>query len=235
MFEFAGYKWDLDTVKYLSKQYGLVEEAYINDELVYRLTFNKPQKKSLLVLPVFKKYLAFNSTDDQIQLMENLTPEGIVNMLSDLGHKELGRDNIEGVEVEGFEFVGSEALKNIFPEFIFDIESYQGKIWIGIEEQLPIWIEGDLLIGKSLMTGFNELILHEVNFVEEYNAKIDEAVFDTSIPEDYTELTLIDILEVIPTEIKAGAAGVGLGFILIPVGFVSFRKRKRKKMLRMQK
>ena len=50
VFELAGFKWDLDIVKYLSKQYGLVEEGYIDDELVYRITFNKPQKKSLLVL-----------------------------------------------------------------------------------------------------------------------------------------------------------------------------------------
>ena len=235
VFEFAGIKWDLDIEKYLSKEYGLVEEGYIDGELVYRLTFNKPQRKSLLVLPVFKKYLAFNSPDDQIRLMENLTPEGLVNMLTDLGHKELGRDNIKGIEVEGFGFEGSEAFKNIFPKFFFDIQSYKGKIWVGIEEQLPISCEGDLFIGKSLMTGFNELILHEVNFIEQYDANIDESVFDISIPEGYTELTISDVLSIVPTSVKTGVVGAGLGVILVPAGFFTFRKRKKREMLQMQK
>ena len=227
-FEFAGIKWDLDIVKYLSDEFGLVEEGYIDNELIYRITFNKPQRKSLMVMPVFKKYLAFNSPDDQIKLMENLTPQGMVNLLTGLGHKDLGRENIEGVEVEGFEFEGSQAFTNIFPKFIFDIQSYKGKIWIGIEEQLPIWCESDLLIGKSLMTGLNELNLHEFNFIEQYNANIDESVFDISIPDDYTELTISDILNEISTSIKVGAAGIGLGVILVPVGFVRWKRRKRK-------
>jgi hypothetical protein len=78
------------------------------------------------------------------------------------------------------------------------------------------------------------LNLYEFNTLGDYDIELDESIFDINIPNGFTELTIIDILEMVPTEIKAGAAGAGLGFILIPVGFVSFRRRRRKKMLQME-
>ena len=116
-----------------------------------------------------------------------------------------------------------------------DIQDYKGKVWIGVKDQLPIQLEGDLILGKSFMTMFNDLNLNEVVVLDEYNVKLDESFFGLNAPEGYDELTISDIFDLIPTSVKAGAAGAGLGFILIPVGFVSFRKRRRKKMLRMQK
>jgi len=172
----------------------------------------------------------FTSTGSVAKIMETLTtPNGFFNVLIENDYKELGRDEIDGVEVEGFEFRDVESIKGIFPNFVFDIQDYKGKFWIGIDEQLPVRIEGDLVIGKSLMTMFNDLNLHEFNTLSDYNIELDETIFDISIPEGYTELTLVDILSIIPTNVKAGAAGAGLGSILIPAGFITWRRRRRKK------
>jgi hypothetical protein len=70
--------------------------------------------------------------------------------------------------------------------------------------------------------------LHEVNVVEKYNVELDEKIFDTDIPEGYTEFTLTDILPFIPMKVKAGVTGLGLCFIMIPAGFI-VKKRQRKK------
>ncbi len=228
VFEFLGIKYEFDLVKYFSKQYGLVEEGYVGDKLIYRFTFNRPKRQTLLVLPPWKKYGTFTSTDKQMQLLENATPKGLINLMMKGKHEKLGRDTIDGVEVEVFEFQDTEPFIGLIPKPIFDIQSLKGKIWIGIEEQLPVRVEGDMFIGKSLMTVFNDLNLHEVNTFHDYNIELDEDIFDTKPPEGYTELTLSDILPFIPLKVKAGVTGLGLCFFIIPAGFI-VRKRHRKK------
>ncbi len=225
VFEFLGIKYEFDLVKYFSKQHGLVEEGYVKDKLIYRVTFNRSKRQTLVVLPPWKKYVAFTSTDKQAQLLENLTPKGIVNLLVGSDYKELGRDNIDGVEVEGFEFQEADPFIGLVPKAVFDIQNLKGKIWVGIKEQLPVRVEADLVIGKSLMTVFNDLNLHEVNVLEKYNVELDEDIFDTNAPEGYTKLTLSDILPLIPVKVKAGLGGL----CIIPAGLIFWKKRRRKR------
>lgn len=225
VFEFNGLKCEFDLVKYFSKQHGLVEEGYIEDKLFYRFTFNRPKRQTLLILPLYKKYGTFTSTDKQMQLLENGTPKGIINLLMMGDYRKLGRDNINGAEVEVFEFQDTESFKGIVPKAIFDVQSVKGRVWIGIKEQLPVRVEGDLGIGKSFMTVFNDLNLHEVNTFHNYNVELQEDIFDTNPPEGYTEFTLSDILPFIPIEAKAGF--VGLGFV--PAGFVFWKRRRNGK------
>ncbi|MBN2180291.1 MAG: hypothetical protein JW715_00145 [Sedimentisphaerales bacterium] len=229
IFEFNGVKGHFDLLKYFSEQYGLVEEGYVGDELIYRITMNRAKRQTLIVLPRWKKYGTFTSTDKQMKLLENGTPKGIVNLLMEIDYKKLGRDTLNGVETEVFEFQDPVTFTKIMPKAIFDIQSIKGKVWIGIEEQLPVQVEGDLVIGKSLMTMFNDLNLHEFNVLEKCDIELDESIFDINIPDGYTELTLADILSIIPANVKAGAAGAGIGSILIPAGLISWRRRRKKK------
>jgi hypothetical protein len=222
--EFGGMKWEFDLVKYFSRQYGLVEEGYIGDKLIYRFTFNRPKRQTLLILPLCKKYGIFASTDKIMRLLENGTPKGIINLLMEGDYRELGRDSINGVEAEVFEFQDPGTFKELAPKAIFDIQNIKGKVWIAIKEQMPVLVEGDLVIGKSFMSLFQDLNLHEVNTFGDYNIELDENIFSTKPPEGYTELTLSDILQVIPPEAKAGLIGLGI----IPAGFF-FWKRRRKK------
>jgi len=224
VFEFDGMKCEFDLVKYFSKQYGLVEEGYIGDKLFYRFTFNRPKRQTLLVLPPYKKYGTFTSTDKQMRLLENGTPKGIINLLMEGDYQKLGRDNINGTEVEAFEFQNPVTFKEIVPKVIFDVQNVKGKVWIGIKEQMPVRVEGDLFIGKSFLTLFNDLNMHEVNTFGDYNIELDENIFDTNPPEGYTELTLSDILQVIPAEAKAGLVGLGVA----PAGFVFWRRRRKR-------
>jgi hypothetical protein len=227
IFEFDGIKCKFDLVRYHSTQYGLVEEAYAEGKPIYRITFNIPKEQTLILFPKYKKYLKFASTDALAKIMESFsTPNGILNMLLAGDYKKLGRDNIDGIEVEAFEFQDTEPLepfKELLPKAVFDIQNFKGKVWIAIKEQMPVRIEGNLVIGKSFTTMFHELNLHEVNTLGEYNVEIDEDTFDTNPPEGYTELTLSDILQFIPVEAKAGIAGLGI----IPAGLIVWKRRRK--------
>ena len=223
--EFGGMKWEFDLMKYFSQQYGLVEEGYIGDKLIYRFTFNRPKRQTLLILPLYKKYGKFASTDKIMRLLENGTPKGIISLLMEGDYQELGRDNINGVEAEVFEFHDPGTFNELLPKAIADIQDIKGKVWIAIKEQMPIRVEGNLAIGKSFMTMFQELNLHEINTFGDYNIELDENIFDIAPPEGYTELTISDILQVVPAEVKASAAAMGI----IPAGLVFWRRRRKKK------
>ena len=225
IFEFDGTPCVFDLVKYFSKEHGFVEEGYAGGELFYRITFNFPKQQTLLLFPPYKKYLTFPSLDGVARLMEKFsTPNGVVDLLLEGDSKKLGKDKIDGVEVEGFEFQYIESVKKILPKPVFDIQDYTGKVWIAIEDQLPVRIEGDLSIGKSFMTMFNELRLLEVNVLDKINIEIDHDTFNIEPPEGYTQVTLSDILQMIPVEAKAGAAGLGI----IPAGFILWKKRRKR-------
>jgi hypothetical protein len=202
----------------------LVEEGRVGDELIYRFTFNRPQRQTLLLLPRYKKYGKFPSTDAQMRLLENGTPTGLITLLMEGESKELGRDTIDGVETEVFEFQDPGTFKDLLPKTIADFQSMKGKVWIGIDEQLPLRVEGDMTIGKSFMTVFHDLNLHEVNTLGDFNVELDDAIFDTTPPEGYTELTLSDIVQMIPAKAKAGLIGVGA---LPIIGLVIHRRRRR--------
>ena len=231
IFEFDGIKCQFDLVKYLSIKHGLVEEGYVEDKLIYRITFNHPKRQTLVVLPPWKKYVTSASTDKQMQLLENLTPKGIVNLLMAGDYKELGRDSINGVEVEVFEFQDPVTFKELAPKAFFDVQNIKGKVWIGIKEQLPVRVEGDFVIGKCLMSMFHDLNLREVNTFGEYNVELDEEIFDIKPPEGYTELTLSDILSLIPAEAKAGLVGLCVSSCIIPAGFIVWKRQRKKKTM----
>lgn len=229
IFEFDGIKYKFDIVKYHSTQYGVLEEGYAEGELVYRATLNIPEKQTLILFPKYRKYLKFASMDALGKVMEDFgDPNGILSLLLAGDYKKLGRDKIDGTDVEAFEFQDTEPfepIKELLPKAIFDIQTFKAKVWIGIKEQLPVRVEGDLAIGKCLMSLFHDLNLHEVDTFGEYNVELDKEIFNTTVPKGYTEFKLSDILQVIPIEAKAGVAGVGL----IPAGFIFWKKRKRKR------
>lgn len=224
VFEFLGIKYEFDVTKYFSKQHGLVEEGYVEDDLMYRATFNRSKQRTLVILPPVKKYVVFTSTDKQGQLLENLTPNGIVDLLLGSDYNKLGRDNIDGVEVEGFEFQEADPFVGLLPKSVFDIQNLEGKVWIGTREQLPVRVEANLAIGRSLLTVFNDLNLHEINILEKCNVDLDENIFDTKPPEGYTEVSLTDILSLIPAQAKAGLVGLGV----VPAGLIVWKCRRRK-------
>jgi len=211
-----------NVVKYMSKAYGHTEEGYLGDNLAYRITFNLLKKRTIIVLPIWKKCLIFPCTDEQIRIVERLNPTGLGSLFLETDYKELGASNIDGIDVQGFEVQDLKPIEKILPKFLFDIQGGKASIWIGVKELLPIRMDGDIVIGKSLFTAFKELRLHEVCVLEKYNIELDEKIFNTDIPEGYTEIKLTDFIPV-----KAGIAGMGA--CAIPIGLVIWRKKHKKR------
>jgi hypothetical protein len=181
-------------VKYLSRQQGFVEDGFIKGTLMYRVILNRSEKQALLVLPVWKKYLKFVGTEEQIRVVERLTPTGVVDLLLETEYQRLGTATIDGVEAEGFEVQDLKPLEGILPKFLLDLREAKATLWVGKKELLPIRGEADMVLGGTVATLFMDVRCHEVTMLEEYNTELDPALFDIRPPEGYTELKLTDFL-----------------------------------------
>jgi len=199
-----------DVVKYFSRRYGHVEEGRMNGALMYRIALNLPEKQFLLLLPVWKKCLKRPCTEEQIRIMEKLAPTAVMDLLLETQYRKLGPAQINGIAAEGFEIQDIKPVQNILPKYLFDLQQGTGTVWVGTKELLPIRIEGDLLIGKSMMTLFTDLHLHEVANLESYNVELEEGLFGTDIPTGYTELKLSDLVPGMSTLTDLGVLPVGM-------------------------
>jgi hypothetical protein len=206
-----------DSVMYISKQYGTMEEGRMNGALVYRVIANRPEKQFLFLLPVWKKCLKRPWTEGQSKILEKLTPTGVMDLVPEAPYRKLGPAQIDGRAAEGFEIPDIQSLKNILPKYLIDIQQGTATFWVGTQELLPIRLEGDLLIGKSGLTLFTDLRHHVVANLESYNVKLDEELFSTEIPEGYTEFKLTDI---VPGKLALASLGI------LPVGALAWRRRR---------
>jgi len=183
-----------DVVKYFARAYGHVEEGRMNGTVIYRFTLNQPQKQFLLLLPPWKKCLKRPCTEEQITVMGKLAPTAVIDLLLETQSRRLGFAQIDGIDAEGFEFQDIKPVQNVLPKYLVDVQQGTGTVWVGTKELLPIRIEGDILIGKSMMTLFTDMRLHEIANLESYNVELDDGLFGLEIPEGYTEFKLSDIL-----------------------------------------
>jgi hypothetical protein len=185
--------YQLDTTTYMSTKYGYAEEAYEDGQLIYYWSANIPKKLVTIVIPYWKKYLRFPLTEDQFKMLDRLSINGSLSFFLEGGYiggyEELGPDNINGIEVEGFEIRDLKFLESI-PKILVNVQSFQCRMWVGTEDLLPVKTEADAVLGKCLLTEFTDMRVHESNTFESYDVELDEALFDPNIPADHTPLDL---------------------------------------------
>jgi hypothetical protein len=207
-----------DNMKYISRDQGFVEDGYLKGTLFYRVILNRQEKRCLLQLVPWKKCLRFPCTEEQIEVMEKLTPTGVVNLFLETDYKKLGVSQVDGIEVEGFEVQDMKPLQDIVPKFLLDIREGSATIWVGTSNLLPVRGEADMVIKANFWTGFMDIRCHEIMILDSYDIELDPKLFDTNIPEGYTEFKITDLL---PKRVSAALGAVPMGAV--------FRARSRSK------
>jgi outer membrane lipoprotein-sorting protein len=207
-----------ENVKYLSRPEGFVEDGFIKGTRIYRVVLNRREKQGVLLLDPWRKCVRFPCTEEQIKVVEKLTPSGVVDLLLESNdYRRLGTTTIDGTKAEGFEVHNLKPLGNIVPRCLMDLQEGTATIWVGTEELLPIRMEGDMLLGKTIATLFMDVRCHEIAVLDQYNVALDPGLFRTGTPEGYTEFNLKDFLP--------GTLGLA-GLSVAPVGAVAWRRFK---------
>ena len=213
-----------DVVKYLSEEQGYAEHSFDeNGALMFRAYFLKKTQQFIIVFPVEKKYLKLSLPEEIFnRLTMILTPKGLVDYCTSLEYTELGRAEFDSFDAEGFETTDP----NFFPipeplRLVFPARDMVARLWIDVDTSLPIGMESEFNTDRGLLTGFKRLHGKFKAYDIQWNAELPEGIFDPNIPEDYSELKVTDFVS---TKAKAGLAGMGL----VPVGFVLWRRRRKR-------
>ena len=213
-----------NVIKHACPKYGVVEEQYTTEgDLMHRAYLLGQTRQIVAVLPKVKKYFKLPMTDTMTQLIDRLTPRGLVEYFMATEHKDLGRSQIDGRQVEGFEVTdtGLWPIHDTF-KFLFPVKQITWRFWIDIENSLPVRAEYEIITDRGLFTEMKKLKIVCKAYDFEYHKEVQEELFDPKIPDDYTEFKLTDL---IPAEAKAGLVGLSI----IPVGFFFWKRKKRKR------
>ncbi|MBN2590191.1 MAG: hypothetical protein JXA96_10040 [Sedimentisphaerales bacterium] len=187
-------------IKYLST-YGVIDEQYTTDgNLGYRFCVSREQMKIVGLFPKWiKGYVEIPLSETLAPLIDRLTPYGLVEHFMTVEHKNLGRSNINGREVEGFEAidVGLWPIQDTF-NILCPVEQITWKLWIDVKSSLPVQIDYEVILGIGQFSGWKRLKMECKAYDFEFYQEVPEDMFVPDIPEGYKPINIIK--QIIPVD-----------------------------------
>ena len=138
------------------------------------------QKVMILLEPEQKKYQRMEFDDDWLARVkrEKNDPRETLKRIIDCNYTELGRKEIDGIKVEGFETTD--------PKFSGGIaESIKVTLWVDVETWLPVLWEIEMKMNEQMQ-------VHVVVSDFQWDIPVVASDFEPVIPEDYTALAVDD-------------------------------------------
>ena len=135
------------------------------------------QKLMFTIMPQQKMFVRMELDDELVNRMrqQNNDPRETMKQMVDCGYIKLGRSEICGVKVEGFETTD--------PKFTVGMaEDVSVKLWVDVETWLPVLMEMDIKMSEQMQ-------MHCVISDFQWDVPVVASDFDPVIPEDYTPLT----------------------------------------------
>jgi outer membrane lipoprotein-sorting protein len=173
-------------IGYYSSENGSRVESYINDKLSFTMYLNPKENIFVSVMPDQKKFMKVTGkSPDELKLIsEKDDPRVMVRHLMSAEYEQLGRDKINGIDVEGIECTGPGVMGGIF-------EDATARVWVEIGTDFPVRIEIEGMVAGGQM----EMSMVIDDF--QWNVELDPALFVPDIPSDYTstEMNLSEVDE----------------------------------------
>jgi hypothetical protein len=175
----AGKTTELESVAYNSSEYGMRLDAYLQvpemDKKIMQKMYVMPAEEALvMVIPEQKQYVRMKLTDELLSEMKKDSgdPKAMVRELMKGEYTELGRDVINGIEVECIESNNPGIGGGMFDNVV-------GCIWVDVETDLPVRMEMECSANDGSMQ--MEMVMDEF----EWGVEFDATVFEPNIPADY--------------------------------------------------
>ncbi len=157
---------------YVAGDYGTRSSISMNGE-VFVVKYLLPRKKlAYHIRPKYKTYIRIDLSDEQAARGKDPDdPRTWLKTILSGDYTELGRDNINGVAVEGIkcsrlEMTGEDSVM---------------RLWVGVETNLPVRIEVEMFSMEGGQMRPHKYVME--NF--QWDVELDESVFEPNIPDDY--------------------------------------------------
>ncbi len=141
--------------------------------------FDPEENIFVSVMPEQKKFMKVTgkSPDELKQISEKDDPRVMVRHMMSTEYEQLGRDKINGIDVEGIECTGPGVMGGMF-------EDATARLWVEIGTDFPVRIEIEGIVAGGQM----EMSMVIDDF--QWNVELDPALFVPDIPSDYTSMEM---------------------------------------------
>ena len=163
----------LPSKNYVAGDYGTRSDIFIDGKLSL-IKYRLPSKKVAYQVRVDqRKYWRIDLSDEQAARGRDTDdPRTWLKMILSGDYTKLGRGTINGIAAEGVEcnrpeMVGKDGVL---------------RLWVDVQTELPVQIEAEMLGMEAGQMRQHKYVME--NF--EWNAQLDESLFEPNIPEDYT-------------------------------------------------
>ncbi|UCE47797.1 MAG: hypothetical protein JSW47_19630 [Phycisphaerales bacterium] len=167
----------------ISNEYGMkyemdmgIPDPNTGKTMIQQMYILPDQKVMISLMPQQKKYMRVELDDDLLAetKKKNNDPREMIKQILDCGFTELGRSEIKGIEVEGFETTD--------PKFMAGMaEDVKVTLWVDVETWLPVLWEMDITMNEQMS-------MHGVISDFQWDIPVVASDFEPVIPEDFTSI-----------------------------------------------
>jgi len=180
-----GGKHEVQGTMIISDEYGMKWEMGIpnpntGEKTTTEVYILPDQKVRIALIPEQKKYQRMEFDDDWLASMkrDKNDPRETLKRMMDCNYTELGRKEIDGIEVEGFETTDPK-YSGGFPEGVK--ATLKVTLWVDVETWLPVLWETEVKMNEQMQ-------VHGVFSDFQWDIQVVASDFEPVIPEDYTAL-----------------------------------------------
>ena len=166
----------IEAVVYGSTEHGQKQDVSMNGKLLKHTYFLPAEKVEIDVMPAEKRYRRKPLTDEDIKKRGGGDMRSTLKKCMAYEHKSLGRDTIDGKDVEGIEVYDPNLCTASFT-----VDSLTAQLWVDVKTSLPVFLRAEIMGNKG-----EKAILKAEKF--QWNVELEESLFEPNIPEDYTLL-----------------------------------------------
>lgn len=162
---------------YFSSEYGSRSELG-NAGQPMMIQYAPQSGPQMTVLPLTKQYIVITDNSVQPQASTGSSPDEFIVALSKLqgqATRELGRMNIEGVEVAGYEISGQMLG-------LGSADNIRSELWVDVQTHLPVRYVADITTVEPVTSC--QLVYDHF----EWDSPLDPALFTPDIPAEYTRI-----------------------------------------------
>jgi hypothetical protein len=167
---------DIDAVVYGSTEHGQKQDVSMNGKLLKHTYFLPAEKVEIDVMPSEKLYRRKPLTDEETEKRGGGDMRTTLKKCMAYEHKELGRDTIDGKDVEGIEVYDPNLCTASFT-----VEALTAQLWVDVETSLPVLLRAEITGTKG-----EKAMLNAEKF--QWNVEFDPGIFEPNIPDDYTAI-----------------------------------------------
>jgi outer membrane lipoprotein-sorting protein len=170
---------DMEGTVLIAEEYGMRMDMYMVDpngalDLHQQMYMLPRQNMMIMLMPGMKKYMRVEIDETVIEKtrQQNNDPRLMIKQIIACEYEELGKDVIDGIEVEGFRTTDPSYAGSMFGDVAVTL-------WVDAKTWLPVRVEMDMKMNEEMqMQG----TLHDF----QWDVPVQASEFDAVIPADYT-------------------------------------------------